>query len=488
MERGGIGKDSLKLTVSQMGALIIGLVSTMLLSRFRTLGEYGTYSQMYLIAGILSPILMMGIPASLSYFLARASDDSEKREVLSQNLISVTVLGIFTFSVIVLSRNFLESYFSNPMLGSMIVIIALFPWSRTISDTMQHILVIYNKSAGFLFYKISHSLMILAAVVIAVSMKLDFTIYMTIFISVETVYAVLVYIISARVSGGLKWYFSMPLMKKILAYSIPIGLSGAISSLNRHIDELVIGRFFSTEDLAVYVNSARELPLRLLGISIATAMVPRFILMVKENNMKGAVMLWKESIKLSYVFMCFFSTVLIVYAPEIISILYSAKYLPGVTVFRIYAIIMLMSVTHFYMVISSLGKTKYILYTTVGTILLNVVLSILFYRLLGFVGPAVATLISFLVFRFSQLIISVKLSDIGFSEIMPWGTFGIIGIVNAGFGGLFALLREVVHLESSIGWIPESVLLGFFWMILYFGIYFKYIKNKWDILNKGGED
>jgi O-antigen/teichoic acid export membrane protein len=209
---------------------------------------------------------------------------------------------------------------------------------------------------------------------------------------------------------------------------------------------------------------------------------------VKEKNIGEAVGLWKESIKLSYVFMCFFTVALIVYAPEIITILYSEKYLPGVTVFRIYSIIMLLNVTYFYMIISSMGKTKYILYSTLASIGINIVLSILLYKVIGFAGPAVATLISFLAFRLGQLGISVRISGVKFAEIFPWRALGGITAVNLAFGIFFALVGNIINLEKSIGQIPESIIFGMIWMFVYLGIYFKYIKSKWDILNKGSVD
>ena len=485
MDRGNIGKDSLKLTVSQMGGLFLGLVSAMILSRFRTLEEYGTYSQMYLIAGIISPIIMLGIPNSITYFIPRADNEVEKRKILSQNLILTIGLGMLVFLLIITLKKFLVSYFSNPMIGSMIIVIALFPMTRTINSTAEQLLVIYNKTSLFLYFKISHNALILLAVVITVALKLDFRIYMLIFISIELLFSFLVLLIAHYVSGGLIFYFNMDLFKKILAYSVPIGLSGTIGSINRHIDEMVIGRFFSTEDLAIYSNAARELPLKLLGISIATALLPRLILLVKEKNVNAAISLWKESIKLSYVFMCFFTAVLIVYAPEIISILYSEKYLPGVTVFRIYSVIMLFSVTYFYMIISCMGKTKYILYSTLTAIATNLVLSIIFYKLMGFIGPAVATLASFFIFRLVQLLMSVKLSGVRLRDIFPWISLLGITIVNIAFGLSFILIGRVIKLENLIGQIPESIILGGIWLVSYLLLFLKYIKSKWDILNKG---
>jgi len=485
VERGNIGRDSLKLTISQMGALLIGMVSAMLLSRFRTLEEYGTYSQLYIIAEITAPVIMLGIPASISYFLARGATPADKRQALYMNLLATSVLGALTGLLLFVLKPFLVNYFSNPDLGKIIVIIALFPWARTVHNSIQSILVVYNKTTWLIVYKISHSLMILSAVTVTILAGLDFYVYMIMFIAIESFFALMVYFIASYVAGGINVSFNAGLMKKMLIYSIPIGLSTALGSINKNIDKLIIGRFYGTGDLAIYTNAARELPLYLIGVSIATALLPRVILLIKEKRNSEAIGIWGESIKLSYVFMCFSAAVLVVYAPEIISILYSSKYLPGVDVFRVYSLLLLLNVTSFNMIINSMGKTRYIFYSALASIAANIVFSVGLYYLMGFIGPAIATLISFASFSLIQLLITVRLAGCSFKSIFPWRSIGLTSAVNASMGLFFFIAGRLIGLDALIGQIAESILFGAIWLIAYMLLYFKYIRRKWDILNKG---
>ena len=52
------------------------------------------------------------------------------------------------------------------------------------------------------------------------------------------------------------------LLKSVFSFSIPMGLASAISTLSVQLDQLMVGRFFSTEELAVFSNAAKELPLQ----------------------------------------------------------------------------------------------------------------------------------------------------------------------------------------------------------------------------------
>ena len=62
-----LGSDALQLTMSKMVVLLISMVTGMLLSRFRSFEEYGTYSQIIMVITLATTIVMMGLPNSLNY-------------------------------------------------------------------------------------------------------------------------------------------------------------------------------------------------------------------------------------------------------------------------------------------------------------------------------------------------------------------------------------------------------------------------------------
>ena len=75
-----LGGDAVRLTLSKVISLCITMVCTMLLSRFRTVEEYGTYSQLLLVINLFSSLFMLGLPSSINYFLARAETEQEKQK------------------------------------------------------------------------------------------------------------------------------------------------------------------------------------------------------------------------------------------------------------------------------------------------------------------------------------------------------------------------------------------------------------------------
>ena len=57
-----LGKDTVLLTISKMMTLVITMLTGMMLSRFRSFEEYGTYSQLMLVVTLFTSIFMLGLP------------------------------------------------------------------------------------------------------------------------------------------------------------------------------------------------------------------------------------------------------------------------------------------------------------------------------------------------------------------------------------------------------------------------------------------
>ena len=95
--KASLGGDAVKMTVSKMIVLLISMVTAMLLSRFRTVEEYGTYSQLITVINLATTIIMMGLPNSLNYFLAGAENDGERGHFLNVYYSLSTALCVSLF-------------------------------------------------------------------------------------------------------------------------------------------------------------------------------------------------------------------------------------------------------------------------------------------------------------------------------------------------------------------------------------------------------
>lgn len=480
-----IAADATKLTVAKSITLIISLASVMLLSRFRTLEEYGTYSQLLMVVNITTTIFMLGLPNSINFFLARAESNEEKQKFLSVYYSLNTTLSLITGLVLILCAPLIVRYFDNALITSFIYVLAIFPWANIILSSIQNVYIVYKKSSQLMFFTILNSAFLLLIIILVEIFDWDFNMYMILFVIVNSAFAASVYIIVKNLAGRLSFVFDKELIKKILAFSIPLGLATVVGTISIELGKLFIGKFYNAAEFAIYTNAARELPVTIIAASVTAVLMPQLVRLLKNNKNLEAVTLWGDATSLSYIFICFFATGFFVYAPDVISLLYSDKFLPGVSVFRIYCVVLLLRCTYFGMILNSVGRTKFIFYSSVAALLLNALFIYPCYLLFGFVGPAIASFISITAMQYMQLSATSKSINTPLEKVFPWRTLGMISIVNIGIGLLFYLVKDALPLEIITGEVIESIILGFIWGVLYISIMFRPIKRKWTVLNAG---
>ncbi len=481
-----LGGEAVRLTASKVITLAISMCTTMLLSRFRTLEEYGTYSQILLVVNLASTLLMLGLPNSINYFLARAETDSEQRKFLSVYYSLSTLLSIVIGIVLVASIPLIEGYFHNGHIRSFYYFLALYPWCSIISSTIENVLIVYQRTKELIRYRLVVSAISLGAVVVVQMLGQGFTVYMIVFISTQCLCTLSVYIIVSRLSGGLMIEYSKDMIKTILVFSLPIGLASVVGTINTEIDKLLIGYLMDTEQMSIYTNAAKELPLTIVASSITAVLLPRLTKMVKRQRIKEAVELWGYAIEIAFIVITVIVFGLITYADEVMTVLYSKKYLPGVGVFRIYTLNLLLRVTYFGIILNAYGETKKILYCSIFSLILNAILNPVFYQLFGMIGPAIATFISVLLILLLQLKMTSSITNISFSKIFPWKSAGSVLLINTFLSIAFFFIKRVIHLELYTGEIIESILLGTTWVALYLIIMRKHLMDRWYKLNSEG--
>ncbi|MBQ3182844.1 MAG: polysaccharide biosynthesis protein [Clostridia bacterium] len=490
-----LGADATLLTFSKVATSGIAMVMTMLLSRFRTLEEYGTYSQILMVVNLVTSILMLGFPKSLNYFLAKTDAKEEKQKFLSLYYTLNTILSFLVGGALVLSVGLIEKYFDNYTIRGFLYFLALFPWTKIVCSSVENLLIVYKKPKMLVAFRIINGLALLLSVMVVQWFGWTFKDYMLIYVLVEAAFSVAVYLIAAKVSGGIRPYLSTKMMKTVFAFSIPLGLASVVGTLNVELDKLLIGALMDTESFAVYSNAAKELPVTMIASSFTAVLLPQMVKMLKKEDRRGAIKLWGNATTLSMVLIAVIGVGCFVYAEDVIKILYSEKYIEGVWVFRLYSLHLLMRCTYYGMVLNSIGKTGFIFWCSIGALGSNAALNLVLFKIFelfgqSIVAPAVATLISTTSMAILQLAVTAKSLDIRFRDVFPWKQSAGILLVNIAFGVVFWGIKAVSPLDSVFsgitlsdkpldGSVIESVILGCVWAIAYFAVMFKTIKKKW---------
>ena len=166
------------------------------------------------------------------------------------------------------------------------------------------------------------------------------------------------------------------------------------------------------------------------------------------------------------------------FAPDIMTLLYSEKYLPGVSVFRVYNMVLLLRCTYFGMILNAKGKTKFIFYSSLISLGLNVLLNYVLFQTMGLIGPPIATFISQLIINTVQLAFPSYTINVSFLGIFPWKGLASITVLNFIMGLAFFYTKALISLDVAVGSLSESLILGALWSILYLAILFPSMKKQ----------
>lgn len=484
MKGKSLAGDATKLTIMKVVTTVLTMLSTMLLSRFRSLEEYGTYSQLQLAITVVVTVLMAGLPNSINYFVAKASDIKEQKSFMSVYYVLCSISGILSGVLLIIFIPFLEDYFHNPSISIYWYFLLLYPWTKIVLSGIENVLVVFSNIKKLVIFKVLYSVVTLGVIALCWIMGISFYTYMIFFISTEIIFSIWVYKISADTVHGLKLLLEKNRIKEILSFSIPIGLSSVVGTVSIELDKMMIGYFYNTEELAIYTNASKEMPVTIVATSITAVLMPQLVKLLQRNEKEKAIDMWKNATNLSYIFIAFLAVALYVFAPDVITILYSEKYLPGTGVFRVYSLVLLLRVTYFGIILNALGRTKFIFASSLMSLLLNIVLNWIGYITLGFVGPAVATFISIAVTAFIQLMYTSKVIGISIKNIFPWLFIAKVTLLNGIIGGIVFVLKDTIKLDLILGSIAETLIIGFVWGVIYLLIIWKPIKRMWTNLNK----
>lgn len=476
-----IGSDTLKLTGSKLVTTLIALISSMLLSRFRSLTEYGTYSQLLMAINLMCSLIMLGLPNSINYFLAKAQTEKEKNQFLSVYYTLNTILSFIVGIVLVLATPLLENIFKNDLIKNFWYFLAFFPWTKIIMSSVENLLIVYHKTNTLMAYRVANSSALLGIILLVQICNGTFATYMVLYLTTEVIFTLWTYWQITRCSAHFRINFNKTLIKTIFAFSVPIGIASMIGTINIELDKLVITSFFSTEQLAIYTNASKELPVTIISSSLTAVLLPQMVRLLHNDKKEKAVELWNSATTISFAIISFIAVACFVFAPEVITVLYSEKYLGGVAVFRVYSLVLLLRCTYFGMLLNAVGKTKFIMYSSIGSLVLNLVLNYALFYICGFIGPAIATLLSSYTMNIAQLLYTGKTCNIRMKDIFPWKNVVWITIINLLIGSAMGFIQKKisVHINSIL----SAIILGVIWLVLIIIFMYRPITKQWKILN-----
>ncbi len=400
MFKGTVG-DSFFLMFVRVVTIVLGLFVTRVLSGHFSLQDYGTYSQIMLLVSTLSSMTILGMADGINFFFCKESNEKKRDAYVSTIFSMQYIVSAFASLIILCCTVPISKYFDNESLKPLMIFAAVLPVLQNTISLLQVMFIAIGKAKNIALRNFIVAVLRLLASMLAcyifdnIIVVLIFLVLMDV---VQIVYFTFVLHKNDCKINLLK--FDALLVKEILLYCIPMAMFTVVKSLNKDADKFVISYFTDTETLAIYSNASKYLPFDIIMTSFCTVLVPwvtRFIAQEKYSDLQN---IYKAFLELSYTATAILAVAAICVAPELMRFLYTEKYLAssfGLAVFIIYILVDIFSFLNIVFVLSAAGKTKIIMYVSIGAFVLNIALNVLSFFVLKEIGPAVATLIVTLV-------------------------------------------------------------------------------------------
>ena len=452
--------DSILLAFIQIITYATNIITTKLLSVELSLTEYGTYSTVNTIITIAASFTLFGLGDSVNYYYNKKgeTEDKDRAEYVNTIFFIQLLVGVAVGIALMLFSGAISDYYKNPLVKPLILIVCLKPWISNATHLYQVLFVSSGKSKLIAVRNLVIS--VLKVVLIYASVKLfdSLSVVFLCLVLLDVAQLIVFKYIFGKIRFNVKLLsFSGEKMMPVVRYCVPMGIYFVTTTLMREIDKLVIGRLGTTEDLAIYANCAKTLPLNILVTAFATVLIPYIMKSVTGNKYSVTVDILRKYLMIGYLSVWMFSGALLLCAPEAIRFFYSSEYVSGMPIFIIYICDGMIQFASFHLVIAANGNSRFLMRLSFVLLIANIFFSLGLYYLfnlfgIAMFGPAAATLMISVVYVF---ILCKKTSTI---LAMPMKAFLPIKSMLVYFGelmlvgGVFALVKHGLKCANVSWW------------------------------------
>lgn len=450
----------ISLSLANAVLVAVNVVSGMVFARVLSVADYGTYLQTFLAYDFALPLLTLGLPSALFYFLPGARE--RKKGLVLDNILLMLLSGlIFSLFLIFGGTELLAKRFNNPDLSKTLrwmvyyplytfpVLIASAVW---VTQDKVKLNATYNVITGIIL-----TLFLIAAAFLTNSYEAPTQV--RIFIPILFL-PVAIYLIFKHVPGS--WYKpSLSSMWSMAKFSIPLGLAAAFGTIAIQLAAVIVSSLTTPEEFAIYANGAKEVPfVTVITGSIAVIIMADMSKKCKEGDLKSALELFRKASVLSACFLFPIMIMLMVHADSFIQVLYSSKYELSVVPFRIYLFFLPVRIVYYGSAFIALGRSKAILYRSIISLLLTGILAYLLTLYIGYIGAAIATVIVSYIWAIPYNLISLgKAFKCKPSYIVPFNKLGRIMVISI-ISGFFSSVILTMSFPPVVSLITGAVVFG----------------------------
>lgn len=447
-----------------------------ILVRIFTQDDYGLYLQILLVALTFDSLLRFGIPNSLFYFFPIAETKEQKQQLLAQSFYSLFFIGLVFLPFFYLLRFPISNYFKHNLLINYIYPLGLFIFFFLASSILEFIFILEKKSKTVFFYLIANQIMRQALVLFGAWYFRSVKIIIWLLVAFFFLLTILLYLyLRFNYFIKLKGWDRKYLLSQI-KYALPLGMGRIVATIRREFDNLILVRFISKTNYAIYFIGRFRLPfVDLIYESIGNVVLPKISLYRQQGEHEKARELWQDMIVKFSVITIPLVFYFFIMANPLFSFLFTEAYLPGVAIFRVFLIMLFGQMLYHGTIPRMYNQTKFIFKANLISTLIGIPLGYILIKNYGMIGGAIASVFTFHLNCLIQLYKAKTILNLKFTEWLPWKGMGTVFFFSLLFSPLLILtLRLNLHEILTLG----MGCLLYFPILLILFIRFEYINLK----------
>jgi O-antigen/teichoic acid export membrane protein len=439
-------------SLGRVVAVVTGLVTAMVLSRVLPPAQYGTYRQVWLLFYALAPLMELGLPASVAFYLPRMSA-AEIKSFLVQHGLILLVSGSLMGAAFLSLGGVLESHFGSPGLSGMVRCFALFPAMILPFKLTENALIALGRARlGAIVDAcgaLGQSAFVLGSVLSGGGLERTFLL-LSFWAAARWLVATASLLYLAR-HHRVRWNPVQVIGQ--LRYALPIAAAAMAGLGARQVDQLIVSSRFSPEAFAIYVNGAYDVPLiQILTFSVSAVLIPA-IVRARERGDAGEIRrLWHGTARrLAWVYFPAFAFLLVAARPVMV-FLFSEAYAASAGPFRVLLCLLPLRIALPGAFLRALGCSRPILFGALGTLLISTVLAVLLVqvRSLGLIGPALAVTAGGYWGAYYTAKTGIRAFGWRWSDYFPWRQLAGILAVAAVAAVPTALIGRLLATQSAL--------------------------------------
>jgi O-antigen/teichoic acid export membrane protein len=326
--------STISLGIASILSLVLGLASTMIITRHFSREVFGLYTLSLVIVYFLSQISNFGLDLSISRFIAGARDEASKEHFVNTAVIMRVSTIFLTVLLAWFGKPLIMMLFGNSLLPSILIYVPLLYAVDSFQNLLKSIL-----QGCFLFPRIGISDLITS------SMNFLLLLVLVYLIRGNIILLMLIRAFSSFLACVFA-FFSIPIrkrlsfqieaFKKLIKFGYPFQIKDIFGFISSRIDTLVVAALLGPVDIAVY-EVARRIPDSLVRLyePFRSVYYPFLTKRYVVEDQRRASKLLNDSTRFIAFLTLFGTAIAFIFGKEIIRLLFSEKYLPSAPVFMI---------------------------------------------------------------------------------------------------------------------------------------------------------